>query len=547
VLERIVQRYTLGILTWAICFLLYPLSGNAQFDSLQIRIEPIDWPSAPAVHSGAISTFGGKWIYIGGRTNGLHGFQSANSFPNSGKNNRVYVIDPNDRSVISISITDFPVELYEPLTSSNIPFYSDGEYLYMCGGYGWNAASNTFKTFPVLTIADLGCLHDRVLTGENLEPCFSQLEDTLFAITGGHMEKLDSTFYLVFGHRFDGLYSVQNPGNAFFAQKYSNSVKRFRLNGGFENPQLSYLEVQFDSIRFHRRDYNLVPQIFPNGELGFTGFSGVFQYGSDIPYLDVVDIFADTAYVVEGFEQHLSQYHNAVMPLYDEEKNEMHTFFFGGMSRYYLDTLTGEIVDDTLVPFVRTISCVTRDAEGLLTETKLPIEMPGYLGSNMEFVADATIPLVHRKILTPDLNIEAPVRLGYLIGGIESPEPNISATDPTMSWANNQIFEVYLEKTPVDTGIVTGKQALLATPQWMRVMPNPNQGMFEVEFQTDKAATIRFDLYNRRGQLIKALHEGFFEAGIHKKNFQVQTETGVYYLRSRSGKTSKTISILIKP
>lgn len=52
------------------------------------------------------------------------------------------------------------------------------------------------------------------------------------------------------------------------------------------------------------------------------------------------------------------------------------------MSLYTLDTATNVLIQDTLVPFIQSISKVTRDNVGGLTEYQMAESMPGYLGTN---------------------------------------------------------------------------------------------------------------------------------------------------------------------
>jgi hypothetical protein len=40
---------------------------------------------------------------------------------------------------------------------------------------------------------------------------------------------------------------------------------------------ISNYQTVTDAVHLHRRDYNLLPQVFPNGELGYTISSGVFK------------------------------------------------------------------------------------------------------------------------------------------------------------------------------------------------------------------------------------------------------------------------------
>ncbi len=83
-------------------------------------------------------------------------------------------------------------------------------------------------------------------------------------------------FYLVGGHLFDGKY---NPmGNPTYIQEYTNQIRKFAIDNS--GSQLSYHNYSAitDPVHLRRRDYNLLPQIFPNGEQGgLTVSSGGFS------------------------------------------------------------------------------------------------------------------------------------------------------------------------------------------------------------------------------------------------------------------------------
>lgn len=57
-----------------------------------------------------------------------------------------------------------------------------------------------------------------------------------------------------------------------FVQEYTNSVRRFKIIDDGVNLSVVHLPSFVDSDQLHRRDYNVVPQIMPNGEEGLTVF-----------------------------------------------------------------------------------------------------------------------------------------------------------------------------------------------------------------------------------------------------------------------------------
>ena len=78
-------------------------------------------------------------------------------------------------------------------------------------------------------------------------------------------------------------------GQGFF-QQYTDQVRKFTIADDGEHISINNYETISDAAAFHRRDYNVVPQILPNGAEGLTSFSGVFQSIANIPFLNCVTI-----------------------------------------------------------------------------------------------------------------------------------------------------------------------------------------------------------------------------------------------------------------
>ncbi len=505
-----------------------------------VDIEEITVPNFPAFHSGAYAELNGKWIFIGGRTNGLHGFHTGDGFPFFGINNTIYVVDIITQDIFSYSADSLSENIREAITSSNMQFYQNGNTLYMQGGYGWKESEQEFRTFPTLTAIDLPDLVNAVINNTSITSYFRQIENDTLAITGAHLQKLDNTYYLVFGHRFDGTYS-ENTTGGFFTQTYSNSVRTFSINDDGNNLSVSNFTENTDTNNFHRRDYNLVPQIFPDGEQGFTAFSGVFQKGINIPYFTTIDINANGTTHIPGFNQNLSQYHNAVVPLYDSVGNTMHSLFFGGMSMYRLDTLNSELITDSLVPFVNTISKVTRSAENTLSEFLLSDSMPGFLGSNSHFIPLDNITKYDNGVLKLN-SITGRTLIGHIVGGIESPEANISETDPSLSIASNRIFEVYIETSPISV-----QEIKVREPATLLVFPNPANDLIQLEINSSGKENIEVILLNSRGVILEKYFSSKSFSGTKKLTKNISSlPAGLYYIALQTDKFSRAQRLIVK-
>ncbi len=129
----------------------------------------------------------------------------------------------------------------------------------------------------------------------------------------------------------------------------------------------------------------------------------------------------------------------------------MHTVFFGGIAQYFDEN--GTLTRDDNVPFVNTIARVTRKKDGSMAEYKLPVELPGLLGSGSEFIPLSKIPSYDNGVLRLDDILQDTTMIGYIYGGISSMAPNIFFTNTgTESNASSQIFEVFIDQKQTYSG-----------------------------------------------------------------------------------------------
>jgi len=423
---------------------LLACTNNKSEFLLNVEIEEIEIADFPAINSYAHAVFNKQWLIIGGRVDGLHDHRPDRAYPANKSNKNIWLVDPLKNKIWKKSIDSLSANLCEQLQSTNMSFYQDAEKLLLIGGYGWSEQAQDYLTFPYLTIVDVPGLIDAIKTDGEISTYFSQIENQQMAVSGGYLGKIDNEFFLVFGNRFDGRYDARpNQGHV---QKYTNEIRKFSLtegNGGLNI--IDYSAIR-DTANFHRRDFNLLPQVFANGDFGYTAFSGVFQYDRNFPWLSPVDISADGYEVVNNFEQKFSHYHSACVSVYRQNANQMDNLFFGGMARFFPDPETGEIINDPLVPSVNTISQLTRFSDGQMKEYVLDIKMPGLLGASANFIPVKGIPLIHGKIVDHDKLPTGKTLVGYSVGGLESTEPNVFLRPTGTSTATNRIFEIYLIK-----------------------------------------------------------------------------------------------------
>jgi hypothetical protein len=336
-----------------------------------------------------------------------------------------------------------PTGLAEHLQSSNMNFYQDEDTLYIIGGYAFSPTANDHITFSNMATIIVSSTIQAIINGTNFAPFCKQITDPIFAVTGGQLGKIDNIFHLVGGQRFDGRY---NPmGNPTYTQTYTNQIRKFTIdNSGTQLSYSSYATLT-DPVHLRRRDYNLLAQIFPDGSHGYTISSGVFQLNADLPFLYPIDITSSGYVPVTSFNQYLSNYHSAKAALYDSTANAMHMLFFGGISQYYYQA--GSLTKDDDVPFVKTISLVSRDAGGVLKEYRLPAEMPGLKGSSAEFIPNYDIEHYKNDIIKMNSFNSDTMLIGHILGGISSNSINPFSTNQTNTTsASNTLYAVKLVK-----------------------------------------------------------------------------------------------------
>jgi len=425
------------------------LSLIISFPSTKAQPQPVDFPvelesgtitGFPAMHSFCWAQSQGKWLIMSGRTNGLHGFQPPSAFPTANQNQNIYVVNPVNGSVSSVSVSSLPVGISEQISSSNLEFHQDVDRLVLIGGYGFSASSNVYKTFPSLISIDVPGLIQAIETNQPIASFFTQIIDARMAVTGGYLGHIGTTYFLTYGQRFDGRYNPFNGGS--YTQTYTDEIRFFTLTGSGSNLAIADYDAWWDQEHFHRRDYNLVPHIFPNGIMGFTAFTGVFQRNVNLPHRSSVH-FTSTEYVVDStFQQLLNQYHTAYLPMHSAQDSTMQTLFFGGIGEYYIHT-NGQLVHDTLVPFTKTISMVTNAPNGI-SEGWLPVQMSQFAGASAAFIPDLTAPYDVNLILQMDLLPAGRVHVGAIVGGIVSDSPNTFMQSSGTTQASNQIIDVYI-------------------------------------------------------------------------------------------------------
>jgi hypothetical protein len=285
----------------------------------------------------------------------------------------------------------------------------------------------------------------------------------------------------------------------------------------------------------------LVGQLLQGGVPAYTIYSGVFRTDLDLPYLNAITITSSEFYEEPNFLQYLNHYHCAVMPVYHQAENRMHTLFFGGMAQYTLDS-TGTLLQDNNVPFVRAVTDVQRDSSGNLSEVPLPISMSGLKGAGAEFVPASGINIQHDEVIVLSGNETDSLLLGYIIGGIDSDAPNVFwINDGSQSRADNGIIEVwYYPENALKNPIF--KQNLN-----LRAYPCPVNDHVFIELNLHKSGDVNLKLINSTGKVIAQRKLIDQNPGALKTEFEFKKglDSGVYLLQIESPEGNTIMRLLV--
>jgi hypothetical protein len=511
--------------------------ATAQYGKLppfQLQLEAIGGTNIPGLHSFAFAQSGDKWLFIGGRTNGLHGLNTNDGFPGERQNNAVIVIDTVTWNFYQADLNQLPINIAAPMRSTNMEYIQNGDYLYMAGGYGYDSVLENFVTYPTLTAVHVNNMIDAVIHAKPIASCIRQVSDTNMRVCGGDLVKLGSDYYLMFGHNFKGTYDP-NAASPIFTQVYSNRIKKFSLADNGTTMSVSNFSYITDTTNFHRRDLTTCPFIKPDGSFGVGAYGGVFKKNADMPYLEPIFLSANGTTEVKTYQQVMSQYTCAVLPVYDAVGKNMYTTFFGGISLYDYNIGTGLVVRDTTLPFINDITTLSTFANGSMEERVLPLQLPGLLGSNAKFILNKAASSYSNEVINLQQLPKTQSLVGYIIGGIKAEKGSLGK-----SAANTAIYRVYLTPSPalsIDES---------SNVQQLGLFPNPASQQATLEFTLRNTERIQIRLTDITGKELVLVMDEQLQKGTHQVIIPVSNcKTGFYLceVQSASGKLVQKLAI----
>lgn len=437
--------------------------------------QPVTIPNLPALQSFARATNNGRWLLLTGRRAGLHGFAPppTNNFPPAEMNDSIYVVDPAARQVWSMPVNVFPDSVADLLRVTNAQSVQNGNTLYVIGGYGMNSATGRMMTFPTLMAIDVPAAMTAVTNKDaaGLRAAITWSHDWRLAVTGGELQRLGSTYYLIFGQQFDGLYDPNDSNiGVTFTQRYTEQIARFTLTTSGGRPAIGTYYAPYTTTApnrpYHRRDLSSAPIMTPAGTPGLGIYGGVFAPGNDSTYRQAVYINgAGMAPVLDRYTQYMSQYTGAMLPAFSSSRGTMYTTMFGGISLHQVDrTATPDsLVRNDTVPFISAVTTLVRRRDGSSFECVWADSLPGLLGAEAVLLPAPGVPNFDNEVVRLD-GVTASMTVGYFYGGIRAQQPNFGP-----STATNTVLQMTMTPQPSTCAVATAR----AVPQTGAIRRRP--------------------------------------------------------------------------
>lgn len=426
----------------------------------KVSIELTNFQVPGGIHSAATAQDGYNYLFITGRTNGLHGFANSGDFPPSQQNSRAFVINTCTQTVYSRSLHDPLAGLTQPqidtLSVVSPQSYQAGNTLYITGGYGVNTSDGSFSTKDKLTAINVsGLIH--WVTNNNCRSRASdyirQISNPVFQVTGGNMFQYGQCpTLLIFGQNFIGNYTTSSNGI------YTQQVRRFDIIDDGIRLDVRVRKPTVSNPDYRRRDLNIIPIIKTNSGKkipAYVALSGVFTLANGI-WTVPVEITSNgipsmaNPDLESTFKQAMNNYASAHIELLSGT-GDMYSVLLGGITFGFFQN--GQFQTSTDFPFTNQVTAIKRTPNGEYQQFLLPVEYPTILstqsnpgntllfGAGAKFIIEPNLPMFSNGVLNL-AEIRTPTVIGHIVGGIQSTLANTNVISD--SAASPHIFKVTL-------------------------------------------------------------------------------------------------------
>lgn len=352
-----------------------------------ISIEQAPFTLPNGIHSGAFASYHGKWLFIAGRTNGLHGFAPTDdNFPPSKQNTIVYVVDLERQKIYSRELDDPSSGLsqaqIDQLSVTSPQFFQNGKTLYISGGYGIDTATGLFNTKPVLTAINIPGLMKWVkYGGGSAVKHIRQTFHPLLQVTGGYMTAVNPhlSTLLIFGQNFSGFYHADSNGD------YTQQVRSFQIIDTHKKLYIQPRKTRHQNPNYRRRDLNVVPVILDK-KMAYVALSGVFTLDTGVWTVPVIIKSNGSSHMADPskpktFKQGMNNYNCPSIGLYSHSKKNMYITLCGGISYGFFQE--GSFQVDSEIPFINEVTTIKINKHGKFTQYLMNNEYPEILSTSV--------------------------------------------------------------------------------------------------------------------------------------------------------------------
>jgi len=244
----------------------------------------------------------------------------------------------------------------------------------------------------------------------------------------------------------------------------------------------------------------------------------------DLPYLEPVYIDGSGYTLDNSFQQKMMQYTGSNFLVFDSLTGKMHTTFLGGTSLYYHDQPTNTLVMDSLVPFVKDISTLTRASDGSSSEYIHSLKLPALVGTNSIVIMEPSVPQYPNGVIKL-ASLTGRTMIGYLFGGIRATFPNNGQTFP-----NDRIYKIFVTRSPF--GITPNGTGIPSKFFLGQNYPNPFNPTTQINFDIPAAGFVKITVFDMLGRIISEPVKEELAAGKYSVEFDVSEHgSGIYYYR----------------
>lgn len=464
-----------------------------------IKVEPASLAEFAGVQSFSWAKSGNEVLIIGGRLDGLHRRQPFASFDSAGHNNQLIVLNMKTLQVWKRSVFEFEEAVASQLKATNHCFHQQSDTMVIIGGYGIDENTKDHVTFDHILRFSVSEMIQYVKAKgtEGVQPEIFRSSDPQYAVTGGQLNYINGSYYLVGGHEFQGRY---NPNDMpTFKQTYKEEMLRIQWKStnelGIEEGHFIRSIPVKDSL-LHKRDFNLVKiQHVPDTNY-LVALSGVFREDADLPFQNAVQITPELELRnYPNFRQYYNQYECADFSVYEPLSKTTSVYLLGGISNFY-DSL-GIIAQNNDVPFVPTISRLLFSPDGKVQEYLLPTKLPLLMGAGAAFVPndDPNWQNGFYNWLGSDAE---EIELGLMIGGIVADRPStLYFSEGEWSRAQSGFYRVYLQHTSDYQKV----NSYNANPLQAR-FEKGKKGRFELMLDVPKDLQMTVKIWDKKNELV---------------------------------------------